>query len=339
MRGVSVLGEVMANGWQYQSAKGLAITLVILFAILLLLVLAISGCLLSECVMIKNNINAGGDAQLPATGVALAHFAVGSLWFVFYLITAIVFCVWIYRANCNARALGANDMSITPGWSAGWFFVPFANLVKPFVAVREIWNASDSDPRDVSASGSAALIVSAWWITWLLSKSASGASFRMSISATTPEEHLYAFYFNLASDILEVGATILVIGVVSGIHERQERLFAGLVRIRPLQRRSRTNRRGSTEIGGSHRLRLGPRLRRAASWQEVLSAGKALGARFLDVGNLFAQCLSLWTCERADDRILPMRHALPAGYLRAHSNAESPPLPSRCRFLVKREYG
>ena len=67
-------------------------------------------------------------------------------------------CGFIVR-NCNVRALGANDLSISPGWSAGWFFVPFANLVKPFVAVREIWNASDSDPRDVSASGSAPLIV------------------------------------------------------------------------------------------------------------------------------------------------------------------------------------
>ena len=107
--------------------------------------------------------------------------------------------------------------------------------MKPFVAVREIWNASDSDPRDVSASGSAPLIVSAWWITTLLSKSAGGASFRTSFSATTPEEHLYALYFNLASDILDVGATILVIGVVYGIHERQERLFEGRRRARKKQ--------------------------------------------------------------------------------------------------------
>ena len=94
----------MANGWQYQSAKGLVVTLTILFAIVLLLVLVISGCLLAECVAMKKNINAGGNAEIVDPAVALAHFAAGGLWFLFYLISVVVFCVWIYRANCNARA-------------------------------------------------------------------------------------------------------------------------------------------------------------------------------------------------------------------------------------------
>ena len=33
---------------------------------------------------------------------------------------------WIYLANNNARALGADDMIVTPGWAVGWFFVPAA---------------------------------------------------------------------------------------------------------------------------------------------------------------------------------------------------------------------
>ena len=61
----------MANGWQYQSAKGLVVTLTILFAIVLLLVLVISGCLLAECVAMKKNINAGGNAEIVDPAVAL----------------------------------------------------------------------------------------------------------------------------------------------------------------------------------------------------------------------------------------------------------------------------
>jgi hypothetical protein len=41
----------------------------------------------------------------------------------------IMLLVWIYRANQNARALGAEDMEFTPRWSVGWFFVPIASLL------------------------------------------------------------------------------------------------------------------------------------------------------------------------------------------------------------------
>lgn len=223
----------MANGYQYQSAKALVITLTILFGVLLVLAIVLGSCLLVETVALRKNMNAG--PQMPDAGVALMHLGAVVLWGLFYLITGIVFLVWISRANANAHALGANDMSITPGWSAGWFFIPFANLVKPFQNVREIWNVSDSDPRDVSASGSAPLIVSAWWTLWILSNICGQASGRATWNATTPEEHLFANYLNLADDILSVGALILVVGVIHGIHERQERLFEGLRKSRKKQ--------------------------------------------------------------------------------------------------------
>jgi hypothetical protein len=45
--------------------------------------------------------------------------------------------VWIYRANANAHALGG-DLSVSPGWAVGWFFVPIACLFKPYLAMRRL---------------------------------------------------------------------------------------------------------------------------------------------------------------------------------------------------------
>jgi hypothetical protein len=210
-----------AGGWQYRSTKPLVITLTILFGVLLILGLVRGACSLMECVELQKNLNANDEPD-PNVPLALAHLCAGFLWGLFFLITAVVFCVWIYRANANARALGASDMSITPGWSAGWFFVPFANLVKPFIAVREIWNASDSDPRDVSASGGTPLIVAAWWCTWILTNSLGYGGARIALHGSAPKEKLLGAYLLLASDILEVGVTILVIGVGHGIGARQD---------------------------------------------------------------------------------------------------------------------
>ena len=58
---------------------------------------------------------------------------------VFAIFLGITFLKWIYRTNFNLRALSQERMSFTPGWSVGWYFVPIANLFKPYQAMKEIW--------------------------------------------------------------------------------------------------------------------------------------------------------------------------------------------------------
>ncbi len=61
--------------------------------------------------------------------------------------TIILFAMWIYRANFNARQLGAKNMKFTPGWSVGYYFIPFLNLWRPYQAMKEIWKASKNPPK------------------------------------------------------------------------------------------------------------------------------------------------------------------------------------------------
>ena len=65
--------------------------------------------------------------------------------------TPILVLMWIYRANYNARQLGAADMRFTPGWAVGWYFVPIGWFWMPYLAMREIWRAS-VNPSDWGAS-------------------------------------------------------------------------------------------------------------------------------------------------------------------------------------------
>src|SRR6266436_5309609 len=60
----------------------------------------------------------------------------------------LLFLMWVYRANKNARALGAAGMKYTPGWSVGWFFVPFAGLFMPYWVLKEIWQVSSPGSDD-----------------------------------------------------------------------------------------------------------------------------------------------------------------------------------------------
>lgn len=82
------------------------------------------------------------------------------------LAIAILAAVWIYRAAANARALGAPDLTISPGWAVGWYFIPIANCWKPYQAMREIWQASARlQPRPDAAKTA---LLRTWWALWLL---------------------------------------------------------------------------------------------------------------------------------------------------------------------------
>ncbi len=85
-----------------------------------------------------------------------------------YVATGILFLSWTYRANRNARHLGAKDMRFTPGWSIGWYFVPVGLLWKPYQALVEIWKAS-KNPTDWKNQESSGL-VRWYWYLWIFSE-------------------------------------------------------------------------------------------------------------------------------------------------------------------------
>lgn len=97
------------------------------------------------------------------------------------VLAAIAVCVWMYRAAANLRAFGNPYLNYTPGWSVGWWFVPFANLVKPFQAMSEIVNASD--PGNLGGDGYPAPpptgLLGGWWAAWITSNVVANVSMRI----------------------------------------------------------------------------------------------------------------------------------------------------------------
>jgi len=63
-----------------------------------------------------------------------------------YIATSVMFLIWLFRIYKNLDVLESQqNREFTPGWAVGWWFVPFANLVKPFQVMREAW--FDSNPE------------------------------------------------------------------------------------------------------------------------------------------------------------------------------------------------
>jgi Domain of unknown function (DUF4328) len=143
---------------------------------------------------------------------------IGTIDSLLSLILVVLFSVWVYRANANARALGAQGMRFSSGWAVGWFFVPIMNLFRPYQVVREIWKASDPEVSSQWDQLQTPGLVKAWWATLLVSW--------IGIHLTNPSiTHGLVTVLMAASAInllAHVGSCILALLLVRCIHRRQE---------------------------------------------------------------------------------------------------------------------
>lgn len=158
---------------------------------------------------------------------------VALLQFTVYVATAVVFLMWFHRAYKNLPAFGVTTEQ-TPGWAVGMWFIPFANLVRPYQAVREMWVKSDPggdfrqgyDERGL-ASKSAAL-VGVWWAAWLISNFVDRFYGRLAWDAETPDQLSSVASLGVASDLLTIVSAALAFLVVKAIDAMQEEKAARL---------------------------------------------------------------------------------------------------------------
>ncbi len=132
-----------------------------------------------------------------------------------YLLTAIFFGRWIVRANKNVRALGADGLRITPGWAVGYFFIPMANLWRPYQAMKDLWLASHSPSSWNTAL--IGIIVPIWWALWLLSIFIGQIAFRMTLHANTLDQIYACINVNILTEFIEILLCLVAIALVSQI--------------------------------------------------------------------------------------------------------------------------
>lgn len=140
------------------------------------------------------------------------------------LILIIVFLIWLYKAYSNLTPLQGQSLQSSPGWAVGWWFIPFANLVKPFQVVRELYNESDPefDPQSsfMYVPAGTPFVIGLWWAAFLLS----GFAYRISNSlygnGDLPASSDFAVVL-LIGAILGTVAALLAAYIVRSIFVRQ----------------------------------------------------------------------------------------------------------------------
>lgn len=147
-----------------------------------------------------------------------------------FIFSVVTFLMWLYRIFVNLPAVGSDQMEFTPGWAVGWWFIPFANLVKPFQAVRTAWSENEPDVETdsgflSSVQSSAPTFVGIWWAFWIIGNIFSNLSSRLELAAKPGEEAILG-YAGIIESLIWIVATVLAVKVVLAITDRQETRFA-----------------------------------------------------------------------------------------------------------------
>ena len=148
------------------------------------------------------------ETLLPSDAV---NAIVGLVQFFLFIILGITFLRWIYRMNKNLRTLSGEQMRFTPGWSVGWYFIPIANLFKPYQVMKEIWRVSHKNELTTYD------LLGWWWFLWIVSSFLGRLTFRLTMRADDMESYAASALVMIVSDGLDVILNIVALTLVDRI--------------------------------------------------------------------------------------------------------------------------
>jgi hypothetical protein len=204
-------GAAAGKTYTYQDARPLAGVVVIFLWLNLAGHLAFGGAVAAQAFGPLR----GESAELIVGVTALVQL-------LFYAVSGFLSLKWVYRAQRNAHAL-ARGLSNSPPWAVGWFFIPIANLFKPYQAMKEAWQVSLSPLSWRSQGGGP---IGLWWFLWLTTNIVSNIAFRLDMLRDRDMQQI-ADLLTLAATALEIPLTFVFAGLVSRLSAQQASAYEG----------------------------------------------------------------------------------------------------------------
>jgi ABC-type multidrug transport system fused ATPase/permease subunit len=168
------------------------------------------------------------DAAGKSENMGSIILNLAGMFFIAFILAIVAVCVWFYRANQNLHRANLDNIQHTSGWSVGWFFIPFANLVKPANVMSEIVKGTNKISGKFSTaawqSQKTNSFVTLWWLCYIFSGFLSNISSRM-FDEINLESNDYTVISGLefASVFLNIISGIMLINIVLRVTAEHEK--------------------------------------------------------------------------------------------------------------------
>ena len=142
-----------------------------------------------------------------------------------YIVTAIFFLKWIFRASYNAHKISVLKMKFTPGRSIWWYFIPVGNLWKPYQAMKESYAASKDPLNRYNRPPDFILPLS--WLFFILSSILANKAFRLMTRAKEINDFIVATDVSVASELTSIASAFVAVILVRRIYRIKAANFYG----------------------------------------------------------------------------------------------------------------
>ena len=151
----------------------------------------------------------------------------GVIYTLSFIGSVIAFSMFSHRAMKNLHAWESRSADMSPGWTVGWYFIPFANLWKPFEAMTQIW---DGTTEVTSPKVSIYPKIGLWWMFWILTNISANVSFRTSMNGDFTESSIkFVAIADIVSSVTGLIAIFVIIPILGKITEMQDGKLQGEV--------------------------------------------------------------------------------------------------------------
>jgi len=204
----------------FRSPKALAQTITVLLA-MYIVVQVVHIAHLAAAIQAMYRVLAGvASESVEAAAIDRRMTVINGLPALTYLPAAVLFCMFVFRANKNLRALDLIHPQFSPGWAVGVFFIPIWNFYKPYQVMREIWEGSTPDPDAVVVASSlrGPPLLKWWWGLYV----ASFIHVQVFDQRAGASALIWRAEKALAGNVVNLVAAVLAIAVVRGVAARQD---------------------------------------------------------------------------------------------------------------------
>ncbi|MBP7496075.1 MAG: DUF4328 domain-containing protein [Bacteroidales bacterium] len=141
----------------------------------------------------------------------------------FLLIFCVIFFIrWFFTAYYNLSVLNKLKSKTNPDIAIYSWFIPFYNIYKPFLIMKEIWYKTQElvieEPANTNNIKSANIII-IWWILFWLNY------FNLSISSNIREHFKYSFLFILYACIINLSTLIVTLIMIYKTKNIEKKLY------------------------------------------------------------------------------------------------------------------
>lgn len=133
-----------------------------------------------------------------------------------YIVCVVLFIMWFRRAYNNLNLSGREYTKFGEGWAAGAWFVPFLNLGRPYLIMKEIWEKTQQATENLISIKSNK-IVGWWWVLWIIYNVGSYITLKLLSIGEEIDGLLKSTIAALVFNFFEMAALILLIIIIKNV--------------------------------------------------------------------------------------------------------------------------